>query len=415
MPTGTIVPQSQSGQIRTRFTRDQKVVVALLLSMNVLNYLDRNALSVVAPVMRHDLGLSTTDYALAVNAFLAAYAVMYTGSGLVMDRIGYRAGLALFVGAWSLVAGLHAAVVGLTSLAILRMLLGLAEPGGFTGAVKTVAVQFDPAQRPLATGIFTAGSGIGSLIAPPLITVLTLQMGWRQAFLIPGLAGLLLVPLWLKASRASTRKAAPKTDPLAIFRTGLWRSPRLAAYVLTRFFGDSSGYFFLFWMPEYLVSSKHFSFTMVGSLGWIPPCFTDIGAIGGGWLSGRLVQAGLGAVLSRKIMMTGAAVLVLLGTALQARAELWITLVSLSLCTMGVGVWAANLHSLPADAFDSSIAATVHGVAGTAGALGGMLFNSVVGRLAASSNYAAIFMLLAALQPLGCTALWLWMKGRRTT
>jgi ACS family hexuronate transporter-like MFS transporter len=153
-----------------------------------------------------------------------------------------------------------------------------------------------------------------------------------------------------------------------------------------RFFGDSSGYFFLFWMPEYLVSGKGFSFAAAGALAWILPCFSDLGALLGGYLSGLLVRRGFHAVLARKIMMTAAAVIVCAGTLLQASPEVWLTIVSLSICTFGVGVWASNLHSLPADAFGSRVAATAHGLAGTFGALGGMVFNSIVGRLAAHAN-----------------------------
>ncbi|MFB3825929.1 MAG: MFS transporter [Bryobacteraceae bacterium] len=389
-------------------SRELKILLVLLFLMNLLNYLDRNALSVVAPVMRRDLGLSTVEYAYAVNAFLLAYAVMYAGSGMLVDRFGYRFSLALFVGAWSLVCGLHAAINGLFALVILRFFLGVAEPGGFTGAVKTLAARFSARQRGLATGIFTSGSGIGALLAPPLMVFLSARFGWRNAFLVPALAGLLWVPLWLSSTAGGDAAPAPAARQRVSF--SWFANRRVLAYVLVRFFGDSSGYFFSFWMPEYLVSAKRFSFTMVGTLGWIPPCFSDLGAILGGYLSGRLVRLGYEPVLCRKLMMSASALLVLAGTLLQTSSAAWQVLVALALCTFGVGMWAANLHALPGDAFDRQMVATVHGLAGSAGAVGGVLFNTLVGIFARHNNYPAAFAVVAALQPLGVSALWLWLR-----
>src|SRR5947208_2757733 len=182
---------------RVAFNRQQALVAVLLFLMIVLNYLDRQILSVLAPVMRKELGLSQPDYAFALNAFLLSYAFMYVGSGLVLDRIGSRKGLAVFVALWSVASGLHAAIRGLAGLVVFRFLLGLAEPGGWTGAVKTVSERFSSAQRGLATGIFTTGAGIGAVIAPPLIVFFSLTYGWRFAFLAASVAGLLWVPCWL--------------------------------------------------------------------------------------------------------------------------------------------------------------------------------------------------------------------------
>ncbi len=397
---------------RYPFSGAQKALVALLFLMTVLNYLDRNALSVVAPVMRKELGLTTLEYAYAVNAFLCAYALMYAGSGMVLDRLGYRAGLALFVGAWSMAAGLHSITVGFLSLVAFRFLLGVSEPGGFTGAVKTVAARFSAEQRALATGIFTAGAGVGALVSPPLIVFLSVHYGWRKSFLIPAAAGLLWVPLWLAATRVRSGESGAQTRRERVPLRAL-ADRRLLAYVLVRFFGDSSGYFFNFWVPEYLVSAKRFTFGMVGALGWIPPCFSDLGAIFGGYVSGKLVQSGRPPVWCRKVMMTAAAVLVLCGTLLQTGSQVWQVLLSLSMCTFGVGIWAANLHALPADAFPKSAVATAHGLAGSAGAIGGILVNTAVGYFTGRHEYVAVFALVAALQPLGAASLWLWLRDRQ--
>jgi ACS family hexuronate transporter-like MFS transporter len=168
-----------SSPAKVALSPQQTLIAFLLFLMIVLNYLDRQILSVLAPVMRKEIGLTQTDYALAVNSFLLAYAFMYVGSGLMLDRVGSRKGLAIFVALWSVASGLHAAIRGFVGLVSFRFLLGLAEPGGWTGAAKTVSERFTPVQRGLASGIFTTGAGIGAVIAPPLIVFLSLRYGWR--------------------------------------------------------------------------------------------------------------------------------------------------------------------------------------------------------------------------------------------
>ena len=398
---------------KVALTPQQTLIAVLLFLMIVLNYLDRQILSVLAPVMRREIGLTQADYAFAVNAFLLAYALMYAGSGLILDRIGSRRGLAIFVTLWSVASGLHAAIWGFAGLVIFRFLLGLAEPGGWTGAAKTVSERFTSAQRGLASGIFTTGAGIGAVIAPPLIVFLSLKYGWRSAFLLASVAGLLWVPFWLYATR-NHPEVSPIQDSGAMsgVKQGLSNlaNKRVLSYILTRFFGDSSGYFFLFWLPEYLMTSKNFTFTMLGTLGWIPFFWNDVGALLGGYTSSWLVQRGQQPLFSRKVMMTSAAALVALGTLFQAASSHFWILLSLSLSNFGVGIWAGNLHAVPADGFPVRMVATVHGLAGSAGAVGGILFNTLVGYYSTRGNYPVVFLLLALLQPLGLVGLWLWLQ-----
>ncbi|MFN0102215.1 MAG: MFS transporter [Bryobacteraceae bacterium] len=393
-------------------SRHQWIIAILLFFMILLNYLDRVVLSLLSPVIRAEFHLTQMDYAVAVNAFLIAYGVMYLGSGLVLDRTGSRTGLGLFVGLWSAACALHAAIAGFYTLVSYRFLLGVFEPGGWTGAVKTVSERFAPAQRSLAAGIFTSGAGIGSVIAPPLVIWLSLHYGWRSAFLVAGLAGLLWLPLWSLATRDSQPTAVPAPAPIATLLPRLLRDPRSLAYVATRFFGDTTGYFFLFWLPEYLVTSKGFTLTEVGALAWIPFLWNDLGALAGGYASGRLVEWRRRPIESRKIMMSGAALFVLIGSLFQSASGIVGVLLSVSLCTFGVGVWAANMHAVAADGFPQSEVATVHGLAGSAGAVGGILFNTLVGRLAMNGDYFFAFLVLVVLQPLGVGALWLWLPDR---
>jgi ACS family hexuronate transporter-like MFS transporter len=305
----------------------------------------------------------------------------------------------------------------LASLVAFRFLLGLAEPGGLTGAVKTVSARFNAAQRGLVTGFFIAGTAVGSLIATPLIVLLSVRYGWRAAFLIAGAAGFLWAPLWLLATRNGRHDATP-AEPLGEKRRGLavLKDRRARAYVVARLFGDGLPYFLMFWLPEYLMSARHFSFALVGLIGWIPFLATDAGALLGGWLSGRLVRSGLPPLFSRKTMMSTASLFVGAGAWLQCFDAPWQVLLSLCFCTFGAGIWSANSHSIPGDAFPSSVVATVHGLGGSAGAIGGILLNTAVGQLSEAGSYWTIFLILATLQPLGVSSLWLWLhdeQGRR--
>jgi ACS family hexuronate transporter-like MFS transporter len=396
-----------------KFSQNQIWIAALLFFMMFLNYLDRQILSVLAPIMRQEIGLSQTQYAWAVNAFLFSYALMYTGSGILLDRLGARMGLAVFVALWSLACGLHATIQSFAGLLLFRFLLGLTEPGGWTGAVKTVSERFNAAQRGLATGIFSTGASIATLVAPPLVVVLSLKQGWRTTFVIPSVIGLLWVPLWLRQTKR------PSADQEGEAVTGrlkrrdllpLLREKRVLAYVLARFFGDSSGYFFLFWIPEYLVTTKNFSFAMLGTMGWIPFLANDLGPLTGGYLSGWLVQRGSSPLFSRKLIMTLGSVLVAIGALSQASSQIWAVLLFLSISTFGVGVYAGNLHALPSDAFPFKSVATIYGLAGSAGAIGGILFNTLVGYFSARGDYFAVFAVLVLLEPLAVAALWLWLR-----
>lgn len=400
---------------RLNLSRTQWLIATLLFAATLLNYLDRQILSFLVPQMRTSIGLTLQQYTTALNAFLLGYAFMYFGSGLVIDWVGSRNGLVIFVALWSVVSGLHGAIRGFWDLVVLRFLLGIFEPGAWTGGVKTVAENFAPAQRGIATGLFTSGSSVATVIAPPLVVFLGIHYGWRTAFFLPSTVGLLWVPLWMRVSRLSRKspslsEAQPKLQLKEI--PGLLHDQRVLAYIAARFFGDSSGYFFLFWIPEYLVSTKHFSFAMLGALGWIPYLCNDVGPITGGYLSGLLIKRGAQPVYARKVIMSVGAGVVALGTLSQSSAAVWLILLSLSASMFGVGLWAGNLHTIPTDAFPRRIVGSIYGLAGSCGAVGGIMFNLLTGYLAARGNYSAVFFALALLEPLGAAALWLWLSDQ---
>lgn len=400
-----------TGESQVRFTRRQSAVAALLFTMLLLNYLDRQVLSIVFIQMKGELALTQGQYTAAVNAFLLAYGFMYFGSGLVLDRTGARVGVAIFVALWSLVSGLHGFTGGFAALLVLRFLLGMTEPGGFTGAVKTVSEHFSVTQRGLATGIFTSGAGIGALIAPPALVFLTLHFGWRSAFFVTGALGFLWLPFWWRLSAAEPAQTSedrdqPKSSPWSLFR-----NKQALSFAVTRFFGDSTGYFLMFWLPQHLMQNKKFSFVMLGLLGWIPYLLKDFGAIAGGYWSSRMIQAGHSAVFSRKFVMSLAGVFAALGAALESQNSPLLVFTCLLLTSFGMGLWSGNFHNIPADAFPPRVVATVHGLAGSFGAIGGIVFNTLVGHFMTTGQSWAIFLTLALLMPLGVLPLWLFVRA----
>ena len=401
------------------FDRTQWFVASLLFAMLFLNYVDRLVLSVLKPIMEDEIGLSEIDYAWAWNAFFLSYGVMYFGSGVILDRIGSRKGLTLFVALWSLASALHASVRGFLDLAFFRFLLGVTEPGGWTGAVKTVSERFNAAQRAIATGIFCIGAGIANMVSLPLVVYLRNRFGWRLAFLIPSCAGFLWLPFWLKVTRRPALNPASEDRGagFSLAQLKLLGNRRVLAYVLARFFGDFSGYFPLVWMPTYLTSpkGKGFSFDMMGRLGWIPFFFNLLGPLSGGFASNSLIHRGKPAVFSRKVIMTLAAVLVATGALFNEATSTIGIFAALSISTFGVGVWAGNLHTLPNDAFPRNMVATVHGLAGSAGAVGGIIFNTMVGYWIEAGSYWAVFTLWAILEPLGLIGMWLWLSEPPTS
>src|SRR6476619_6484505 len=175
----------------------QRVIAAMLFLATAINYGDRLALSIVSPKMRAEFAMTEQDYALVVTIFLFAYAIMYAGSGYVVDRLGTRLGFAVFVFVWSLGAMAHGLSQGKWSLAACRFVLGLGEPGNWPAAAKAVSEWFPARQRALGVGIFNAGSSLGSAIAPPMVSYLTLRFGWRFAFFFTGSLGILWLIAWL--------------------------------------------------------------------------------------------------------------------------------------------------------------------------------------------------------------------------
>lgn len=400
------------------------LIVGLLFLASVNNYLDRQTLSVLAPHMMEELGLTQVDYSFVVNAFLVAYAIMYAGSGRIIDLIGGRKGISICMMAWTVITVLHATVVGFLTLTLYRFFLGLTEPGLYTGASKIVSQLFTARERALAIGIVVGGVSVGATIAPPIVVWLMLNYGWRVAFLATGASGFVILILWqLVYSEATESRIAIVDDDavrgqsrLSYRWRDLFRIPSVWVFLGMRVLGDPVWFLILFWLPDFLVKERGFSMAMIGKTVWIPFIGVDIGLILGGLIAGALISRGMGVLPVRKLMTIVAGVLVPFGIIASLKADNPYAIVSLlALSIFSFGFWMSTVHALPGDLFPFGNVASVYGLGGTAGAIGSVIFMTVVGILAERGLFEVAFIIAATMFLLSVLIFVVLMRPVKTT
>ncbi len=405
------------------------VLLALLFFSTVINYLDRQALSILATTIQADLGMSDLEYARVVQVFLFAYAAAYVMAGRVTDWLGARVALLLFVGWWSLANIATGFVRSAFELGAARFALGLGEPGNYTVGTKVVSEQFPAPQRGLALGLYTAGAMIGATLAPPLIGGIALTYGWRSAFWITGVAGLLWMIAWYlvyprparqtatAVTAAATAEAVatpaldtPAAPAPAVSMNGVWgrlaRDRTVWALVASRAVADPVWYFYLFWFPKYLGDARGMSLAAIASLAWIVYVAADIGSVGGGLISGRLVKRGMSPVRARLTTMIGAACLAPIGMLVALHPPIPLLLALACVVTFAHLTYQINLTAMTVDLFPSRYIASVAGLVGCGSALGGMVSAQVVGHLVADGNFDRAFVLMAFLHPIAVLLAW---------
>lgn len=370
--------------------RTRWLMIALAFLATVINYLDRQTLSVAAPVLRKELNFGDIEYSRIVFAFMLAYTIMNGVSGPLIDRLGTRRGYALCMLWWSAASVLHAFARSPFTLGVYRFLLGMGEAGNWPAAVKVVSEWFPVRERALASGIFNSGSAVGAVIAPPLVAWLVLRFGWQAAFALVGAAGFLWLAGWLLVyhtpTESVTQTAAPAPAVWPLFRQRfVW------SLTLSKIFFDPVWYFYIFWIPQYLNTVHGFDLAKIGLYGWIPFLTADIGNIAGGALSAVLMRWGLGVHASRKVtfvvfplLMTSAIPAVLVPDARLSMAFV-------SAATFGYTGSLANMLALPADAYPRNALASIWGLASMGSGFGGMLFSLLTGWVVAHYSYTPAF------------------------
>ena len=367
-------------------SRRRWAICALLFAATFLNYLDREVLSVVSPVLRLQFNLTATAYSHLLTAFLLGYTAFQAYVGHVIDWTGARRGLLLAMLWWS-GAGLLAALArGPYQLGACLFLMGVGESANWPASVKTTQQWFAPKQRGIAVAIFNCGSAAGAVAAPIVITVLALRYSWRVAFAASGALGLLWVAPWLIAFRQERGAST-----LSAGRTSSWfdtlRKRNTLALMGARFLADPLWIFFVFWLPDYLSRSRHFSMARIGATAWLPFLTAGLGNLAGGTLSSSLMHRGLPARTARLRVMTASAVVMLAGIGISFLSSPAMMLGTISLITFAYSCWAANVLTLPADLFHGNEIASVIGLTGTAAGCGSMLVMLLVGILVDHVSY----------------------------
>ncbi|MBS2024970.1 MAG: MFS transporter [Deltaproteobacteria bacterium] len=405
-------------------------IAGLLTCITIINYLDRSALAVVGPTLKTELSIDEVTFSYIVIAFQAVYGLTMPIAGRVIDWLNIRVGFALAIAWWSIAQVLTGFAGGWRSLAVLRGVLGVGEAGNFPGAIKTVSQWFPPAERTIATGIINMGSGVGSLIAPPLVVFLILHTGWRSAFMLTGALGVIWVALWLVVYRAPEEHPLLSTAELQHIQQGaepcptvdnektgvahmILREKNFWALAIARFLSEPAWQLFTYWIPFYLVTERHLDLKQIAYFAWVPFLAGDLGCLVGGLLSPFFLKLGMPVLTARKAAVTVPALLMTVtaftGTAPSA---------GMAIALFSIGAFAhqaisSTLLTLPADLFPKRGVATANGLSGTAGYAGGILFTFIIGRAAHTIGYTPLFWGIAVFDLIGCIALWSLLRGAR--
>ena len=395
------------------------VILGLILAGTIINYIDRQTVSVLAPQLQADLHLSNFQYAKLTTWFLLSYTSVMWLWGAVVDRIGNRRGLALVVAWWSFAEMAHALARGLTSLSLARAALGLGESGHWPGALRTIAMWFGEKQRAWAIGIANVGAALGSAISPPLIVWMQLRYGWKTVFFVTGIFGLVWLAVWwtfypknsaVKDPAADTDAPREPEKPPVPWRV-LLRSREVWGIVLARFFGDPIWWLYLNWLPLYLSKERGFSLKEIGASAWAPYVAAGCGCFIGGWLSGRLIEAGWSVNRARKTAIAIGTICMPAGIAAAYAQSPYVALAFISVTLFGFQFWVSNVQVLPSDYLPVGVVGAVSGLSGCAAALGAMIFNFSTGWIVDHFSYTPVLVTAGLLAPLATGALFL-LAGR---
>jgi ACS family hexuronate transporter-like MFS transporter len=408
------------------------MICLLLLGAAVINYIDRQVIGILKPTLAGTFGWSDERiYSSIVFCFQLAYALGFIFAGRVMDAIGVRRGFAISVTLWSIAAVAHGlagyvttwtlpvlnldattgfAVVTLTGaavgLAIARLALGFGESGAFPASIKTVAEWFPRKERALATGIFNAGTNVGALVTPLIVPWIALYWGWQWAFILTGTLGFLWVVIWWIVYRNPEKHPRLGAAELAYIRSDPpdpvvevpWRSllphRQTWAVALGKFMTDPIWWLYLFWIPDFLNRKHGLDLKSIGLPLVVIYLVADVGSIGGGWLSGWFLKRGWTPNRARKTAMLMCALSVVPVAFAAQVANLWVAVGLIALAAAAHQGWSANVYTLASDMFPRKAVGSVIGLAGMAGAVGGMFIAMLVGAiLQATNSYVPVFIL----------------------
>lgn len=368
-------------------------ICALIFFATTINYVDRAVLGVLAPTLRDVIGWTNQEYGYISGAFTLAYAIGFLFAGWFIDKVGTRVGYSVYLTIWSLAAAAHALARTVFGFGIARFGLGIGESGNFPAAIKTVAEWFPRKERALATGIFNAGSNVGAVLAPLLVPWIALNWGWQSAFVITGLAGMVWIIFWLpiyrkpgehpKLSKSELAyiESDPPDTPEKIPWSRLIPLRQTWAFSIGKFLTDSIWWFYLFWFPMFMADRFEVDLSSIGLPMITVYLLADVGSVGGGWLSSFLLKRNWTVNGARKTAMLICALCILpVAFAPHVSGE-WIAVFIIGIAAAAHQGFSANIFTTVSDMFPRKAVASVVGIGGFAGAMGGFIMNLGAGWL----------------------------------
>ncbi len=402
--TATETPPSTPAA--TRVGRYRWVICALLFFATTINYMDRQVFGILAPEMKKIFGWTDTNYTDIVFYFELAYAIGLLTAGRALDWIGTRIGFAVAMIFWSLASMLHAGMASIAGFSLARFLLGLGESGNFPACIKTVAEWFPKKERALATGIFNAGSNVGAIVAPLAVPWIYVHHGWQLAFIATGAIGFVWLVVWLNIYRvpeenprlSAAELAHIRCDPPETTQKIPWLQllphRQTWGFVIAKFLTDSIWRWYLYLLPLFFNKNFNLDIKSFGPPFLLIYCLADVGSIGGGWLSSRLISRGWTVNAGRKTAMLVCALCVVPVVLVTQVSNMWTAVWLVGLAAAAHQGWSANLFTTASDMFPKQAVGSVVGLGGMAGAFGAMLILKITGYvLDHTGSYTVLFLI----------------------
>lgn len=390
------------------------LVIGLLFSICLLNYFDRQTLSILKTTLKEALDFDDIGYSQLVLAFMLPYILMYVASGWIIDRFGTRITMTVFVLIWSAASVLSGLTQSFAQLAASRALLGAAEPVTFPLSQRIVLNWAPERRRAFAMSMIAPAGSVGAVLAPPLVATLALAFGWRAAFIVPGVIGVVVALLWWKLDRlpaSSGRIGAPDADPLPVSR--LFGNRDFWAIVAARLVSDPVWFFLLFWIPGFLQESLGLSLAEVGLVGGIPYLAALLVCLTFGRLVDLFVSRGADAGRVQLWLLAAGAALMPLAAVVTSAPNVFVAIAIITVLTAVAQSWFAGSGVLLASRIPHRLNATALGFIGAIGASAGLALNLAAGSIIERFGYDALFAVLAFLHPLAAIILWSTLGRRR--
>ncbi len=382
-------------------------IVWTLFFSTAINYINRQTLSVLAPLISKQFHLNHSQLSNIFGSFQFAYAGAWLLGGIFLDIVGTRLGLAIAVVWWSLVSCATSFANSAFSFGVLRFFLGIGEGFNWPGASKAVSEFFPKEERGTAVAIFDSGSSVGGAIAAIAIPFIALKFGWRYAFVFSGALGFVWLAAWLVVYPPLTREMKQQKRDASLLRDkatwiGILKRRETWGIVIGRSLTDPIWWFYVFWLPQYLSDTRGFSLKQIAASAWIPFVAADLGNFAGGIISGALIRSGVALLRARKLVCIVSCIPMLAGIPAALIGDPFSSLAFICVALFGYASWSTMGLTFPSDLFPSEIVASVTGLSGFAAGLAGTLFTLLVGLLVDHFSYLPAF-IVAATAPLLAT------------